>query len=104
MWRENLPWQHVLLKGPFKANTPAVRNTAACQYISYLPLPSLPTSPACALCIGIMNFFVPHLTKVFHITSMHLAGEDPAITGSILSHSSASISCFFEAKWYQLAM
>lgn len=71
---------------------------------SHLPLPSLSASPACALSTEIINFFVPRLTKVFHITSMRLAGEGLAITGYILSHSTASTSCFFAAKCYQLAM
>lgn len=71
---------------------------------SHLPLPSLSASPACALSIEIINFFVPRLTKVFYITSMRLAGEGLAITGYILSHSTASTSCFFAAKCYQLAM
>jgi len=66
-------------------------------------LPSLPASPAHALSMGIINFFVPHLTTPFHITFMHLAGEDLTIKGYILSHSAISILCFFAAKCYQLA-
>lgn len=71
---------------------------------SGLLLPSLTASPACALSIGIINFFVPHLMKLFHITFMHLAEEDLTIKGYILSHSAISILCFFAAKCYQLAI
>lgn len=75
------------------------------KHSSSAAFPSPPSSPyplPYALNIRIIHFFVPHLLKLFHLTFMHLAGEDLTGKGYMLSHSTIRIVCFLAARCYQL--
>lgn len=89
MRSEKSPLATCTLERPFQNKHPSSEKHLSTP-CSHLPLPFLSTSPARALCIGIINFFVPHLTGVFHFTSMHLAGGELAITGYI-SHTALQV-------------